>query len=151
MNIIELCRETAKEFPNEDPRKLAKNLYSKVTKEGIIELLTETIEDYQRGEIREIERKVFLKNRFDSRPITIEKDDNFRKLLDSKIKIGDGNSVKWGNATLQEHQERINYLKKMRDGIDETITFHEKAIEIISSNKVKCLNDIPEKRLQALI
>ena len=50
--------------------------------------------------------------------------------------------VEWGAATVQDHEGRIAYLSRRRDGITATIARHREAIEMIESAGVTCLNDL---------
>jgi hypothetical protein len=50
--------------------------------------------------------------------------------------------VVWGEATLTDHQCRIEYLSLMRDGIEATIDRHREAVAEIVAAGVTCLNDL---------
>ncbi len=50
--------------------------------------------------------------------------------------------VSWGEATVEEHRERIAFLATLRNGIDATIARHAAAVEQIESAGASCLNDI---------
>lgn len=50
--------------------------------------------------------------------------------------------VTWGSATVQDHQDRIDYLSKLRGGITDTIGRHAEAIELLESADVSCLDKL---------
>ena len=52
--------------------------------------------------------------------------------------------VTWGEATVQDHLDRIAFLQKKRNGIGETIGRHKWAVDRIESRAVDCLNDISD-------
>jgi len=144
MGLFERIRTFVKLHINEDHKKLAKKLLQEIPKKEMLTLLAWEIQQIQRDIVREKETSVFteeLLSRFDGK-IKIEADENLIELMKSSFSMGDGNVALWGNATIEEHQQRIDMLKKQRDGIDETISFHIKAIEFIQKNGVKCLNDM---------
>lgn len=57
---------------------------------------------------------------------------------------GDGRRVYWGEATIADHQMRIDYLARMRDGIDNTVQRHREAIQQLKASGASCLNELLE-------
>lgn len=55
-----------------------------------------------------------------------------------------GRRVRWDEATVEDHEERIAYLRKKVNGIEVTIAEHESAIWLIREHGVSCLADIGE-------
>lgn len=66
------------------------------------------------------------------------------KLLDSAFPLGDGRWVTWGDATIADHEDRIVFLARQRDGVIATIGRHEDAISVIKEASVSCLREIEE-------
>lgn len=54
--------------------------------------------------------------------------------------------VTWGEATIEMHQARIDYLNKKVNGLMDTITRHDTAIQDIKMAGVKNLSEIHGKR-----
>lgn len=54
--------------------------------------------------------------------------------------------VTWGEATVEMHQARIDYLNKKVNGLVDTITRHDKAIQEIKDAGAKNLGEIHGKR-----
>lgn len=70
-------------------------------------------------------------------------------LLVQRFALGDGTSVEWGAATVDQHETRIAMLRRMRDGIDLTIDRHRSAIEAINEAGVSCLADLQASEVAA--
>lgn len=70
-------------------------------------------------------------------------------LLVQRFALGDGTSVEWGAATVDQHETRIAMLQRMRDGIDLTIDRHRSAIEAIHEAGVTCLADLQSSEVAA--
>lgn len=65
-----------------------------------------------------------------------------KRLLDEKFWLGDGRSVMWGDATVEDHRARIALLEKQVVGLSDTIDRHRQAIVEIEANAVTSLNEI---------
>lgn len=65
------------------------------------------------------------------------------KFLNSHFAIGDGRVVTWGNATVEEHRERISLLMTNASANAEAASRHQSAINTIESNGVSCLSELP--------
>jgi len=66
------------------------------------------------------------------------------RLMLASFALGDGRRVLWGEATPEEHDQRIAMLTKIRDGIDATILRHMDAAAKVRAAGVSCLNDIDD-------
>lgn len=64
------------------------------------------------------------------------------KLRESKFAMPDGSQVAWGEATVEQHSERIEMLMKNAMGNIDAAQRHRTAIEEILTNGAKCLNDL---------
>lgn len=71
--------------------------------------------------------------------------------LSERFAVGDGRMVKWSEATIDDHQARIDFLGKMRGGIDATIGRHRAAVELISKHGVTSLGEIAEPLPHTLV
>ena len=66
----------------------------------------------------------------------------FGELLAQRISLGDGSATTWGECTLEQHKQRLEMLLVQRAGLNQTISMHEHAIELISDGGVSCLNEL---------
>ena len=113
-------------------------------------LMVEAVWHMQRGRDRSIERRVFAAAGIDlslpvdqrALPTSSERLATLRALREERFPLGDRTTVSWGQATLQQHLERITILSRMRAGIDATIRQHETAIAILRKRRASCLDEI---------
>jgi len=64
-------------------------------------------------------------------------------VMSERFSLGKGRWVRWGEATVADHRERIEYLTRHRDGVDTTIGRHAHAIAVIEATPgATCLDDI---------
>jgi hypothetical protein len=64
------------------------------------------------------------------------------ELLDTVFATGDGTRVSWRDATVAQHEERIEMLSKMIAGTAETAAMHMRAIEMIKDAGVDTLGQL---------
>jgi hypothetical protein len=64
------------------------------------------------------------------------------ELLDTVFATGDGTRVSWREATVAQHEDRIDMLTKMIAGTSETAAMHMRAVEMIKDAGVDCLGQI---------
>jgi hypothetical protein len=66
-----------------------------------------------------------------------------RELLETSFALGDGAETTWGEATVDQHQQRIDLLVKGASGTIETASRHAAAINMIQAAGVGHLNEVP--------
>lgn len=76
-----------------------------------------------------------------------EHDDQIRlevttELLNSVFALGDGTRVTWGDATVEQHQQRIDLLTGMAAGTLETAARHHAAISMLEEAGATCLKQL---------
>lgn len=71
-----------------------------------------------------------------------------RELLDSVFAVGDGTFVSWGEATVEQHEARIQMHAVNAEAAMEGWARHSQAVDAIAEAGVSCLNEI-EGRLAA--
>lgn len=64
------------------------------------------------------------------------------ELLGSQFALGDGSQVSWGDATIDQHRQRIEFLMKHVDGNLQTIRLHEVAASMLRESHASCLNEV---------
>lgn len=67
--------------------------------------------------------------------------DAVNNFLQETFALGDKRRVSWGEATVDDHRQRMVMLCKLRDGINNTIRRHRTAIEVLEQAEVNCLNE----------
>lgn len=144
----ELLRAVAREDDRSDSEAAVEFLRrAGVRAVGSVELLMPLIEDgvahERRNATREVERSA-LHSGSARRVIgdVIDSVNDRKRLLDASFALGDGRIVRWGEATIADHQARIELLARMRAGLTETMGQHEQAIALIESHGVTCLDEI---------
>ena len=56
--------------------------------------------------------------------------------------LGDGTTVVWGDALREQHLQRMAWLRRQVDGLEQTIARHAVAVAAIDAAGVSCLNDL---------
>lgn len=56
--------------------------------------------------------------------------------------LGDGRRVTWGEATKEEHLQRVAILERMRAGIEDTIERHKEAVRLLERTGARNLNEL---------
>lgn len=70
----------------------------------------------------------------------------FAELLAQRFALGDGVKVAWGEATIEQHEQRVHMLRGLVNGTLATIKRHEEAVERLRSAGAKCLNELMETK-----
>lgn len=64
------------------------------------------------------------------------------ELLSKLFALGDGTQVAWGEATIEQHEQRIELLMGNILGNIDTLKRHQLAVELLTERGVTCLNDL---------
>lgn len=146
MTLKQLIHEALERTPGGDPHDIAKRIRKKVPEDDILRLIAREVEWSQRRLVHRAEEQTMaaFRSRFSGRPLPpLSIDPGLRALFRTSFRLGDGaGAVVWGDATIEDHTQRIAFLSKQRDGIDQTIGRHLAAIELIREAGVTCLNDL---------
>lgn len=67
------------------------------------------------------------------------------ELLLTTFALGDGRRVTWGDATIEQHEQRVAVLLRGAQGTIETAGRHTEAIRMIRDGGVTCLRDLAEQ------
>lgn len=65
-----------------------------------------------------------------------------KRLLTESFPLGDGTFVSWAAATAADHLARVEYLNKLKGGIETTIGRHLEAVALIEAAGVSCLGEL---------
>ncbi len=65
-----------------------------------------------------------------------------QELLDSPFALGDGRTVMWGDATVEDHRGRVAMLTKHAAGTLESASRHKQAIDDLESAGVQTLREL---------
>lgn len=139
MSIFDRIREAVVE--HDDDEAAATAVYRKVTKADLRALIVRECQHARRTMTSRVERAAFRPSRNPGEvdPLAARQD-----LLDEEFYADpDRGYVKWGKATVADHEARIAYLKALSAGIEESIARHETALAIIrESDGATCLADV---------
>jgi len=150
-DIFEAIREAGRKNPKGDADDLAKQIVAKFTKSALVPLVARELQHYQRACVRLVEMTTF---RARMRGLDADRKDHQSsnqpvftpKLLSLTFSLGDGSpSIRWGEATAEQHRLRIAMMEKQRDGINQTIDRHVAAISEIERYGVTCLDEIAQE------
>jgi len=148
MTLKQLIHEALEGTPDGDPHVIARSIRRRVPTEDILNLIAREVEWTQRGLARLVEQEgmASFRSRFSGQPLPPMPgvDPSLRALFRSSFHLGDGSSVSWGDATVEQHEQRIAFLEKQLDGISRTVTKHREAIKVINEAGAMCLNDLGE-------
>lgn len=70
--------------------------------------------------------------------------------LAARFTVGGGRWVTWGDATIADHEARIQFLDRYRSGIDRTIGRHSAAVDLLKSTQADTLGDLDADALADL-
>jgi hypothetical protein len=145
MKLTTRIYELGHKAPNDDPRELAEQLLGELADDDdLLDVLAHDIAFAQRSAVRTVESNAFRTKI--GEPVTLEPaTPAFRALMERGFKLGDGTRVVWADATVPQHAQRVAYLEKIRDGIDQTIDRHREAIRLIEQAGVTCLAELEEQ------
>lgn len=148
-SVFDEITKAAKADPFGAADDLARRLMASVRKDDLLPLLVREIAHAQRHQNRWAERSAFSE-RFaasvsalpETSEIAAASLDDFKALYETPFKLGDGTSVTWGAATVEQHEIRLSMLRAIRAGLDRTIARHEEAVAILRSSGAPCLEQI---------
>lgn len=154
-NEINAALDSTLDESDEDvARRLIATMGRKEQMIWLVRLVTREVEWHRRAQTRHVESRGFTAlfeagvSKAPAAKIStasVDDDvssDDFRALFRQRFALGDGVRVGWGEATVDQHRQRIAMLRGLQNGIELTITRHEKAIEMIEKSKATCLDDL---------
>lgn len=68
--------------------------------------------------------------------------DRLRELLKTSFHVPGSKTVDWGSATIEQHRERRDWLRRFAVSTLDTAQRHQQAMDLILENDVTCLNDL---------
>lgn len=149
LDIYQRVRQEVTSAPNATAHSIAANVLRMVSKEDLQPLLVDLIQGIQRIHVRGRERiafgalQVVAPSGAAPAPVAAaSRIEALRKLHGDRISLGDGTSVTWGAATIEQHRDRLAMLRKQHTGLTVTITQHETAVALLRKHKARCLDEI---------
>jgi len=141
--ITELIEQQLDNGTTHDPYRIAANIITAVNPAELVPLLADHIAHIIRHRTRENERAAYRTTLTRTTAATptpaATTTPDFRALAAERFSMGNGENVRWMEATVDDHLARIAYLTKMRNGIDDTIERHRAAVHLIQSAGVTTL------------
>ena len=150
--------------PDGSPREVAREYLTEIGQDELIDLLADAITQARRHSVRAVERETFtplpvaeesqvegfeehVTRTIAARRLEIPRE-SFLKLLDRTFTLWRGGPVvRWGEATVAQHQQRIEMLEAFVTGTLATIDHHRKAVLLIEAEGASCLNAVIRPQL----
>lgn len=115
--------------------------------QALVDIVASDVANQRRARVRSIEAAAFDEPRVQSPRRTlgstpVDRIDARKRLLDERFHLPNGRSVRWGDATVADHRERIDMQERLRGGIAVEIGRHTAAIAEIEAAGVTCLREI---------
>lgn len=133
-----------------DARTLARQILAellerpKVAAEVLLPLVAAEVDRTIRERVRiteaEVVTSIVRRSRRNGRPAV----DRKALFLRASIALGDGTRITWGEATAEQHLQRIAMLEGQMAGVAVTAERHRIAVAAITEAGVSCLNDLPD-------
>lgn len=145
-NVYDIIREAIDAAPELSDQSIAINVLATVGVNGrasmtLTPVVAAAVETLRRAPVRQTERRVFGQARTLGETVDVVA---LRAELSAEFfSLGDGRRVRWGEATVEQHRERIDLLEKQIAGIRYTVDAHAQAIVEIEAAGVSCLDEIP--------
>ena len=145
MTLREKIVKALEADPDVDAALVADNLLPHVTKAELLPLLVDEVEAHQRRRVRQVERRAFGQTGTGTAPSMVQRaHPRLSEVYGEVFALYDGRRVSWGEATIDEHRQRLERLRMQRHAISRTIERHEEAIRLCEEHGVDRLADIGE-------
>jgi len=157
MSLWTEIHKIAHDHPEGPTWPLAEQYIDGAPREQLVALFADAIATMRRHEVRNIEQEAFtplplevtdiegfeehLTDVVAARPPVKIPREQFIELLDRSFAIGRHLRVRWGEATVEQHQQRVEMLGKQVSGLEATINRHLQAIAVIEEEGVSCLDE----------
>jgi hypothetical protein len=141
-------REWLAERENRNARDLALEIVKR-HRDWAVSMVADRIENIRRGVVRAVEAQIadsIMAGVQLRDPVRLPAPalDVFADLMSQPFRLGNGTSVLWGEATLEQHEQRIAMLTKTRDGLNRTIERHAEAVQLLRTSGAPCLAALQE-------
>lgn len=151
--IYDLIRASLEKYPQNDNDTIAVDVLNELrvarkAAEVLVPLVAAAVGNQRRAVTRGLERHAFTGERGEKLPLELPHDGRMdpitarRWLIEHTFALKDGRRVLWGEATVQDHEERISLIDGQIVGLRATIKRHAEAIDLIREAGVSCLNEI---------
>lgn len=141
MSIYEIVSGLVAQHDQLDDDDLAQMAIRAASPAELAPLVLNIVRAARRRLTRAAEREVA---RLISNGVDLDRIETRKILLNETFPLEDGTFVSWGEATIADHQKRLEVLCSKRDGLNATIALHHHAIEKIAEHGARCLNDVLE-------
>lgn len=96
-------------------------------KKILLPIVASTVGHIFRHRVRWIEQAV--QSQAVQSPVAGEERVSYQDFLRESFALYDGRRVRWADATIADHEQRISMLTSMRDGLNVTIARHQAAVD----------------------
>ena len=144
-------REWLRGRENKDAKVLARDIL-RDHPDWALQLVAERIESVRRSDVHALERRVANTVKLSVARIgsstarnTKLTQDHLAALLQRSFRLGNGVSVRWGDATVDQHEKRIAMLSRQRDGIENSVRLHQDAVNRLRKSGAACLFELAQQ------
>ena len=154
MNLRQRISELVAENPSMDADTIARKLLDDINLNDVLPLIVDEIKHVQRAVTQRHERAANIARlNATHRPCSTAQNETIaammasntqrvRELLRRQWQLGDGTCVDVGAATLDQIRQRLDMLRKQRNGLSTTIGYLEQIEAELVRTGASCLNDL---------
>lgn len=153
MSLSTVITDAIAAKPDASAVDVARDVFTKIKKEDMFPLLVSAVEHHQRAAVRRNERSVTIqrlgpllaKSTTLAAAFNETEESNRQRLLDlmnQTWRLGDGERVVIGRATVSEIEQRLEMLRKQHAGLGQTIKVLESVKAELIRTGAKCLDDL---------
>lgn len=117
-------------------RSLIETLRTRGQVDLLLPILTDEIRRVRRHRVLRIERETF--GREGGQPA----EGGWLRLLPESFALPDGRLVTWGDATVEDHEARLEWLRGQIHALTQDVDRHEQAIKVIREHGATCLAEV---------
>lgn len=128
--------------PELDDLALAREVIAELDPSDLTPLVARVVAQHRRARTRHLERIAFNPQMTADPDAEHDRMSARKQLIAESFPLGDGRFVTWGDATIADHEQRIDLLTANQLGLAATIARHRDAIALITAHKVTCLADL---------
>jgi hypothetical protein len=119
---------------------LARRLLDALMQRGqvglLVTILTDEVRRVRRFQVARVERQTFGAQ--GGEPA----EGGWLRLLPESFVLPDGRMVTWGQATVEDHEARIGWLRGQMDALGQDVDRHQQAVKLIREHGATCLAEI---------
>lgn len=158
VNVRDLIRAELDFDRNAEDWRIAERVLRQVTKADLTPLVIELVGQLRREHVRRIERRGipglvrhFGRQRQERPSVALTQQERLQatrqwthlmQLRSQTLDLGDGQTIRWGSATVEQLRQRLVMLRTLQAGTARTIEQLESVIEVLESQRASTLDEL---------